>query len=117
MLDGNRRQCARHEAAAFFLSAARIEMRFPSLTHGRLFVHEGARHTEYEIRPGKNLIGIGREGRMRAQHRFTALPVPEKSDDSASSVRRSTAQNLLVQSLRSRKTFCCTLGLSFHIGA
>ena len=117
MLDGDRRQCARHEAAAFFLSAARIEMHFPRLTHGRLFVHEGARHTEYEVRPGKNLISIRRESRMRAHHRFTALPVPEKSDDSASSVRPGTIQNLLVQGLRSRKTFCRTLGLSFQISA
>ena len=54
---------------------------------------------------------------MRAQHRFTALPVPEKSDDSTSRVRRSTAQNRLVQCLRSRKTFCRTLGLSFRICA
>ena len=54
---------------------------------------------------------------MRAQSRFTALPASEKGGDGASRVRCSTAQNLLVQRLRSCKTFCRALGLAFHIRA
>ena len=54
-------------------------------------MHEGARHTEYEVRPGKNLIGIGCEGRMRAQHLLAALPTLEKGENGSRGLRLDTA--------------------------
>ena len=91
MLDGDRRQCARHEAAAFFLRPAGIEVFFPCLTHGRIFVHEGARHTKHEVRPRRNLGGIGCESRMCVQHLLAALPTLEKGENGSSRLRLDTA--------------------------